>query len=697
MYNRKVTKPREGYGGGGVNVTQQKHGVPTNVHRNTAAMINKEKFVQKTESKPRNSNDRRNHPYQHNKYQANSNQTTKSMEREAKHLKTAIRRCGDWTEHVSSSGKHYYFDIRTSASQWEKPKGWKDSHAVDVKHQRKSQTKVPTKSRGDKPNYDQNLSSVKYRLSSGAHGIQQQQSSNSLTTNHRVSYIRVPSHDSTSTNGPPAHGNDTDFRSPRNLNSTADRDYRTKSAPHRDIDLRAAGLTPGKSNYHNQTRTPGDKDYRQSVIASRLSNSHSLNPETTLTVSNGKKLPQGYLNPSADVDSTTAPNEKPETGQFYDYSNWTGIRPPPKSDDIGMKQQLNNNRKNESPRSATNDNNVNNISTSIPHSHEKDSYRVGGVRHNWPHQNGDKALISPSTSSALPNTSNETRTSNCHGAEITAEVARTITTVLSQAAAASNDNSSSGIANGPNGIESAIQLVLNAALANKNMKHENMDIVDDAAEELALKRSRVPPADDSNTTPLHDENENAAVGRYPVMGDDNQLHSVESTIVDISSLFTTFQTCRHLVDPTLMGHLINWPTLQFEREVCRLSTECNRCTMALDDVNFEISQARSRVREHEITRMLHEQRVHYLRQQMKEVESIHTPVLTPTSNMTSSPVVHTGGGSNDNTNTTPIIDAGVTTIRNSFLHDKMSAAHPSLPNTNPSSIPTQIPTPLQPL
>lgn len=30
----------------------------------------------------------------------------------------------DWSEHISSSGKKYYYNCRTEVSQWEKPKEW---------------------------------------------------------------------------------------------------------------------------------------------------------------------------------------------------------------------------------------------------------------------------------------------------------------------------------------------------------------------------------------------------------------------------------------------------------------------------------------------------------------------------------------------------------------------------------------------
>ncbi|XP_050388675.1 WW domain-containing adapter protein with coiled-coil homolog isoform X3 [Patella vulgata] len=41
--------------------------------------------------------------------------------------KTAVRVFGDWSEHISSSGKGYYYNCKTEVSQWEKPKEWIDS------------------------------------------------------------------------------------------------------------------------------------------------------------------------------------------------------------------------------------------------------------------------------------------------------------------------------------------------------------------------------------------------------------------------------------------------------------------------------------------------------------------------------------------------------------------------------------------
>ncbi|XP_034027995.1 LOW QUALITY PROTEIN: WW domain-containing adapter protein with coiled-coil [Thalassophryne amazonica] len=43
----------------------------------------------------------------------------------------------DWSEHISSSGKKYYYNCRTEVSQWEKPKEW-----VEREHKQKESTKA---------------------------------------------------------------------------------------------------------------------------------------------------------------------------------------------------------------------------------------------------------------------------------------------------------------------------------------------------------------------------------------------------------------------------------------------------------------------------------------------------------------------------------------------------------------------------
>ncbi|RDD41037.1 WW domain-containing adapter protein with coiled-coil [Trichoplax sp. H2] len=42
----------------------------------------------------------------------------------ASHSKKTVRSKGDWSEHMSSSGRKYYYNCKTEVSKWEKPKDW---------------------------------------------------------------------------------------------------------------------------------------------------------------------------------------------------------------------------------------------------------------------------------------------------------------------------------------------------------------------------------------------------------------------------------------------------------------------------------------------------------------------------------------------------------------------------------------------
>ncbi|CAB1340768.1 unnamed protein product, partial [Coregonus sp. 'balchen'] len=44
----------------------------------------------------------------------------------------------DWSEHISSSGKKYYYNCRTEVSQWEKPKEWLESFPKDRDYRREA-------------------------------------------------------------------------------------------------------------------------------------------------------------------------------------------------------------------------------------------------------------------------------------------------------------------------------------------------------------------------------------------------------------------------------------------------------------------------------------------------------------------------------------------------------------------------------
>ncbi|XP_059615568.1 WW domain-containing adapter protein with coiled-coil homolog [Phlebotomus argentipes] len=53
-----------------------------------------------------------------------SNDRERDRDRDRERDRERITRVGDWSEHTSSSGKKYYYNCKTEVSQWEKPREW---------------------------------------------------------------------------------------------------------------------------------------------------------------------------------------------------------------------------------------------------------------------------------------------------------------------------------------------------------------------------------------------------------------------------------------------------------------------------------------------------------------------------------------------------------------------------------------------
>ncbi|EDV26428.1 uncharacterized protein TRIADDRAFT_54408 [Trichoplax adhaerens] len=52
----------------------------------------------------------------------------------ASHSKKTVRSKGDWSEHMSSSGRKYYYNCKTEVSKWEKPKDWIEDDPNEPHH-----------------------------------------------------------------------------------------------------------------------------------------------------------------------------------------------------------------------------------------------------------------------------------------------------------------------------------------------------------------------------------------------------------------------------------------------------------------------------------------------------------------------------------------------------------------------------------
>uniref|UniRef100_A0A182PUR9 WW domain-containing protein n=1 Tax=Anopheles epiroticus TaxID=199890 RepID=A0A182PUR9_9DIPT len=100
-----------------------------------------------------------------------------------------VNRVGDWSEHVSSSGKKYYYNCKTEVSQWEKPREWieKESRVLVKEQQREYREKDRDREKergGDRDREDRYTSTVVNRSSASAYGKHSSSSSSSSSKNN---------------------------------------------------------------------------------------------------------------------------------------------------------------------------------------------------------------------------------------------------------------------------------------------------------------------------------------------------------------------------------------------------------------------------------------------------------------------------------------------------------------------------------
>ncbi|XP_056111532.1 WW domain-containing adapter protein with coiled-coil isoform X1 [Rhinichthys klamathensis goyatoka] len=74
---------------------------------------------------------------QENSHNHSSLHSSNSHSNPNKSSDTPYEPADDWSEHISSSGKKYYYNCRTEVSQWEKPKEW-----LEREHRQKEATKT---------------------------------------------------------------------------------------------------------------------------------------------------------------------------------------------------------------------------------------------------------------------------------------------------------------------------------------------------------------------------------------------------------------------------------------------------------------------------------------------------------------------------------------------------------------------------
>lgn len=169
-----------------------------------------------------------------------------------------VNRIGDWSEHVSSSGKKYYYNCKTEVSQWEKPREWieKESRIITKDQHREYRDKERERDRDriDRERDDRYSSSAGGRSTSygGKHSSSKGGGSSSN------SRIRWPAHESHRRRHEDHHhhGPDMDI-SPGDSTPTSEANYSHSS-------------TPTNQQGHNNSGVANNDGAGQGLMANQL-------------------------------------------------------------------------------------------------------------------------------------------------------------------------------------------------------------------------------------------------------------------------------------------------------------------------------------------------------------------------------------------------------------------------------------------
>jgi len=471
---------------------------------------------------------------------------TKSKEKEAKHLKSAKRQCGDWTEHVSSkTGTTYYFNVTTSQSQWEKPKGWRDSHAKDVKP-RKTPQKISYPS----------------------------------TTNHYNNHVisRNNSHNHNTPNKRPSHHydvtTDSDFRSPQQ-HGKRDGDFRSRAVS--DYDMRRSSLG-------------NDKDFRE--VSSKLHdyNSHKTT-DATQKGSNGCQLLLGNLR-SSSASSAVATDSS--TGKVFDYSQHTGSfrgssKVTPMKPFNHMMSDSPYNSRNSHEHGSTN-HKVNMMSS--------DSKRVNNFHDNH-HQ--ASPLLHMVRSNSIHNSTTQTPNNG--------------------------PTPNSGHVT-PNSVTLAIsKFIQSVSKPRKRSRHDESPAT--LLESSSSKKTRTHSShnEDMNNHVAEEQFSNNAVARRLSMQQSPQQPTMpmyqqqQQAQIDASDVFKSVNKLRHVVDPSLMQHAINWPTIHLEKEVMKKSRDLQNQEMMMWSLNTDLTKQRMSIWQVEAKKLLLQDQLKFLREERQALTS----------------------------------------------------------------------------
>lgn len=161
-----------------------------------------------------------------------------------------VPKVGDWSEHVSSSGKKYYYNCKTEVSQWEKPREWTDRERERIRaresreREEREREEAAAQGSGERRSRD----GSRYRDGSSRSSTRHEKHSNSRGSNGSGSSRDTSRHWSNSSSsretpeGPPKDG-PSDWGSSSRRHSNPDNSVQSASSAQ-DMDISPGDSTP---------------------------------------------------------------------------------------------------------------------------------------------------------------------------------------------------------------------------------------------------------------------------------------------------------------------------------------------------------------------------------------------------------------------------------------------------------------------
>ncbi|XP_007420832.1 WW domain-containing adapter protein with coiled-coil [Python bivittatus] len=503
----------------------------------------------------------------------------------------------DWSEHISSSGKKYYYNCRTEVSQWEKPKEW-----LEREQRQKEASKMSVNSFPKDRDYRREV--MQATAASGfASGMEEKHSSDaanmlpqnilSQTSRHNDRDYRLPRTETHSSSTPVQHPIKTVVHPSTTPSSVPPSPFSLQSdhQPKKSFDANGASSL---SKLPTPTASiPSQKTERKSLsesLSMDKSLSHSCTTPSTSSAS-GLNLPSAPAS-SASTVPVSPVSQSPIPPLLQDPNLLRHLLPA-----LQSTLQLNN--------SSVDISKINEVLTAAVTQASLQSILhkilTAGPSFNISSLITQATQLStqaqPSNQSPMSLTSDASSPRSYVSPRISTPQTNTVPLkpLISTPPVSSQPKvTTSGIKQGPV-LQSASQ---QPVIADKPQGHE-------PASPRSLQRSSSP-----SPGPNHTSNTSASNTTAPQNASGRPTCSLTPTLAG------------HF-NENLIKHVQGWPADHAEKQASRLREEAhNTGSVHMSEICTELKNLRSLVRVCEIQATLREQRILFLRQQIKELEKL---------------------------------------------------------------------------